>query len=99
MEQVCAALAYAHLQGMIHRDVKPANVIVQRDGLVKLLDFGIARAGQQPADRGMTRTGTLVGTPAYMAPERLRGRSIRRPLRHLFDGRGFVSALDGRTAV
>ena len=73
MEQVCAALAYAHLQGMIHRDVKPANVIVQRDGLVKLLDFGIARTGQQTADRNMTRTGTLVGTPAYMSPERLRG--------------------------
>lgn len=73
MEQICAALAYAHRQGMIHRDVKPANVIVQRDGLVKLLDFGIARAGQQPADKGVTRTGTLVGTPAYMAPERLRG--------------------------
>ena len=73
MEQICAALAYAHRQGMIHRDVKPANVIVQRDGLVKLLDFGIARAGQQPADKGMTRTGTLVGTPAYMAPERLCG--------------------------
>jgi len=73
MEQVCSALGYAHRQGMIHRDVKPANIIVQRDGLVKLLDFGIARAGQQPADKGMTRTGTLVGTPAYMAPERLRG--------------------------
>ncbi len=73
MEQVCAALTYAHRQGMIHRDVKPANVIVQRDGLVKLLDFGIARAGHQPVDKGMTRTGTLVGTPAYMAPERLRG--------------------------
>ncbi len=73
MEQVCAALGYAHLQGMIHRDVKPANVIVQRDGLVKLLDFGIARTGQQTADRNMTRTGTLVGTPAYMSPERLRG--------------------------
>jgi serine/threonine protein kinase len=83
IEQVCAALAYAHLQGMIHRDVKPANVIVQRDGLVKLLDFGIARAGQQQqTDRGMTRTGTLVGTPAYMAPERLRGEP--------FDGRSDI---------
>ncbi|HVU45220.1 MAG TPA: protein kinase [Terracidiphilus sp.] len=85
IEQVCAALGYAHLQGMIHRDVKPANVIVQRDGLVKLLDFGIARTGQQPGqkvDQGMTRTGTLVGTPAYMAPERLRGEQ--------FDGRSDI---------
>ncbi len=85
IEQVCAALAYAHLQGIIHRDVKPANVIVQRDGLVKLLDFGIARTGREhgaPADRAMTRTGTLVGTPAYMAPERLRGEP--------FDGRSDI---------
>lgn len=82
MAQVCSALAYAHRQGMIHRDVKPANVIVQRDGLVKLLDFGIARAGQQPVDKSMTRTGTLVGTPAYIAPERLRG--------EMFDGRSDV---------
>jgi len=85
IEQVCAALNYAHLQGMIHRDVKPANVIVQRDGLVKLLDFGIARTGQQPGQpvaQGMTRTGTLVGTPAYMAPERLRGEQ--------FDGRSDI---------
>jgi eukaryotic-like serine/threonine-protein kinase len=85
IEQVCSALAYAHLQGIVHRDVKPANVIVQRDGLVKLLDFGIARAGQQgfqPSDNNMTRTGTLVGTPAYMAPERLRGEP--------FDGRSDI---------
>ncbi|HTW79088.1 MAG TPA: protein kinase [Terracidiphilus sp.] len=82
IEQVCAALDYAHAQGMIHRDVKPANIIVQRDGLVKLLDFGIARTGQQPTDKNMTRTGTLVGTPAYMAPERLRGDQ--------FDGRSDI---------
>ncbi len=82
MEQVCAALAYAHSQGMIHRDVKPANIIVQRDGLVKLLDFGIARTGHEHVDKGMTRTGTLVGTPAYMAPERLKGEP--------FDGRSDI---------
>jgi eukaryotic-like serine/threonine-protein kinase len=73
IEQVCLALSYAHAQGMIHRDVKPANVIVQQDGLAKLLDFGIARADEDRVDGGMTRTGTLVGTPAYMAPERLEG--------------------------
>ena len=83
MSQVCSALAYAHRQGMIHRDVKPANVYVQRDGLVKLLDFGIARAENHgPMDQAMTQTGTLVGTPAYIAPERLRG--------ELFDGRSDV---------
>jgi eukaryotic-like serine/threonine-protein kinase len=73
IEQVCLALSYAHAQGTIHRDVKPANVIVQQDGLAKLLDFGIARADEDRVDGGMTRTGTLVGTPAYMAPERLEG--------------------------
>jgi serine/threonine-protein kinase len=73
IEQVCLALAYAHAQGTIHRDVKPANVIVQQDGLAKLLDFGIARADEDHVDGGMTRTGTLVGTPSYMAPERLEG--------------------------
>jgi serine/threonine protein kinase len=81
MEQVCSALSYAHSQGMIHRDVKPANIIVQQDGLVKLLDFGIAR-GDVKVEGGMTRTGTLVGTPAYMAPERLQGSP--------FDGRSDV---------
>ena len=82
MEQVCSALAYAHSQGMIHRDVKPANIIVQHDGLVKLLDFGIARESEQKIDGTMTRTGTLVGTPAYMAPERLQGSP--------FDGRSDI---------
>jgi serine/threonine-protein kinase len=82
IEQVCSALAYAHLQGIVHRDVKPANIIVQRDGLVKLLDFGIARTDQQKMDGTMTRTGTLVGTPAYMAPERLQGSA--------FDGRSDI---------
>ena len=82
IEQVCLALAYAHAQGTIHRDVKPANVIVQQDGLAKLLDFGIARADEDHVDGGMTRTGTLVGTPAYMAPERLEGAK--------FDGRSDI---------
>ena len=82
IEQVCEALACAHTRGMIHRDVKPANIIVQRDGLVKLLDFGIARADEQPADGAITHTGTLVGTPSYMSPERLRGEP--------FDGRADI---------
>lgn len=89
LEQVCLALSYAHSQGMIHRDVKPANIIVQPDGVVKLLDFGIARAGGMPSaatagasDPGFTHTGSIIGTPAYMAPERLRGER--------FDGRSDI---------
>jgi eukaryotic-like serine/threonine-protein kinase len=76
VEQVCTALAYAHRNGVIHRDIKPANVIVQRDGTAKLLDFGIARADQTHVDQSLTSTGTLIGTPAYMAPERLQGAPI-----------------------
>src|SRR4030095_11135747 len=74
VEQVCTALAYAHRNDVVHRDVKPANVIVQTDGLVKLLDFGIAR--QEKHDRGLTRTGSVIGTVHYMAPERLRNQAF-----------------------
>lgn len=67
--QACRALDYAHRRGVIHRDVKPANIMVTRDGLVKVVDFGIARL----ADTSKTQTGALLGTLAYMAPEQLRG--------------------------
>jgi tetratricopeptide (TPR) repeat protein len=80
VEQVCTALAYAHRNDVVHRDVKPANVIVQPDGLVKLLDFGIAR--QEKHDRGLTRMGSVIGTVHYMAPERLRNQA--------FDGRSDI---------
>jgi len=73
LEQVCAALGYAHQNDVIHRDVKPANVIVRPDGVAKLLDFGIAREENRPVDRGLTEPGGVVGTVPYMAPERLRG--------------------------
>lgn len=76
VEQVCMALAYAHRNGVVHRDVKPANIIMQRDGTAKLLDFGIARADHTRLDTSLTGTGTLIGTPAYMAPERLQGGAI-----------------------
>jgi serine/threonine-protein kinase len=71
--EVCTALGYAHLNKVIHRDVKPANVFVQPDGKTKLLDFGIARLEKREKDQNLTRTGHLIGTVAYMAPERLRG--------------------------
>lgn len=80
VEQVCYALSYAHRNDVIHRDVKPANVIVQPDGTVKLLDFGIAR--QEKNESRLTRTGSVIGTLQYMAPERLRNAS--------FDGRSDI---------
>ena len=80
IEQVCYALGYAHRNDVIHRDVKPANVIVQHDGVVKLLDFGIAR--QEKTDGHLTRTGHVIGTLQYMAPERLKNAA--------FDGRSDI---------
>ena len=80
VEQVCYALGYAHRNDVIHRDVKPANVIVQPDGVVKLLDFGIAR--QEKTDGHLTRTGHVIGTLQYMAPERLKNAT--------FDGRSDI---------
>jgi tRNA A-37 threonylcarbamoyl transferase component Bud32 len=71
--QVCEALADAHAAGIIHRDVKPGNVLLwsRPEGLIPYLcDFGIALDGNSEHQRGLTRAGTLVGSPAYMAPER-----------------------------
>jgi hypothetical protein len=67
--EICLGLDFAHKRGVFHRDVKPANVRVLKDGSVKIVDFGIARL----EDSTMTQTGLVLGTPSYMAPEVLRG--------------------------
>ena len=71
--QIAQGLAHAHRSGIVHRDIKPANVVVTRDGVVKILDFGLARAVDQTR---ITRTGNTVGTVAYMSPEQVRGDAV-----------------------
>jgi eukaryotic-like serine/threonine-protein kinase len=69
-EQVASALGEAHEHGLVHRDVKPANILIASDGTVKVTDFGIAKA-LSGADATLTSPGTVVGTAAYVAPEQL----------------------------
>ncbi len=69
LSQLLRALDYAHARGVVHRDVKPANLIITDDALVKITDFGIARIESST----LTQTGSVIGTPSYMAPEQFRG--------------------------
>ena len=71
--QICRALSHAHGQGVLHRDVKPENVMIRSDGVIKLTDFGIS---QMLDAQRMTVTGQLLGSPAYMSPEHVEGRPL-----------------------
>jgi eukaryotic-like serine/threonine-protein kinase len=86
VRQLANALAAAHQAGIIHRDLKPENIVYDaRAGIVKLLDFGIARDQAEPAEERLTRTGFFVGTLQYVAPEALSG--------ELVDGRADIYSL------
>jgi eukaryotic-like serine/threonine-protein kinase len=71
--EVCRALAHAHSLGVLHRDVKPENIMIREDGVLKLMDFGIA---QIVDSQRLTVTGQLLGSPAYMSPEHVEGRPL-----------------------
>ena len=73
VHQIAAALAHAHHTGIIHRDIKPENIMIREDGVLKLMDFGIAQIVGTDA---MTVTGALVGSPAHMSPEHVEGRTL-----------------------
>jgi eukaryotic-like serine/threonine-protein kinase len=76
IEQACEGLHYAHRHGVIHRDVKPGNLLRTREGIVKLADFGIAKATEQSS---ITQVGSVLGTAAYLAPEQARGEEAGPP--------------------
>ena len=73
--QICRGLEVAHEQGIIHRDIKPQNIAVDPSGVVKIMDFGIARLAER-TEPGATQAGMVVGTPEYMAPEQLLGDDV-----------------------
>src|SRR5579872_6360575 len=72
IRQVVKALEHAHEKGMVHRDIKPGNLLLRRDGVVKLADLGLARMLDDTTDTSITRAGTTVGTVDFMAPEQAR---------------------------
>jgi Serine/threonine protein kinase len=71
VRQIAQALSFAHQQGLVHRDVKPQNVLLNGNGTAKVTDFGIARS--LDVQHGVTQTGTVLGTSDYIAPEQAQG--------------------------
>ena len=96
MGQAALALGAAHEAGVVHRDVKPANILVMPDGTVKLTDFGIARAVD---GSGQTQTGEVLGTPHYLSPEQALGEAGDRGVRPLRAGHRRPRAAHRPTAV
>ena len=73
--KICLALEYAHRAGLIHRDVKPANIYVTEDNAIKIMDMGLAMAADEHEKR-LTASGSIIGTPAYLSPEQAQGKKL-----------------------
>jgi tRNA A-37 threonylcarbamoyl transferase component Bud32 len=72
---MCTGMTVAHQVGIVHRDLKPANVLINQDGLLKIVDFGVAAAHRE-GDTQLTKTGYVIGSPKYMAPEQILGKKV-----------------------
>lgn len=92
--QICEGLEHAHANGLVHRDVKPGNLLLREDGVLKIADFGIARATEATK---LTQVGTVLGTAAYLSPEQAAGTEVT-PAADLYSlGVVFYELLTGRT--
>jgi len=72
---ICTGMQIAHQQGIVHRDLKPANILIDDNGLLKIVDFGVAAAAKS-GDTQLTKTGYVIGSPKYMAPEQILGKKV-----------------------
>jgi HAMP domain-containing protein/predicted Ser/Thr protein kinase len=96
-KQLARALEVAHEQGIIHRDIKPQNMVVEPDGVLKVMDFGIARLATRPQESGMTQAGSIIGTPEYMAPEQVTGDAMDHRVDIYAAGAVLYECVTGRT--
>jgi serine/threonine-protein kinase len=98
-KQLARALEVAHEQGIIHRDIKPQNMVVEPNGVLKVMDFGIARLATRPQESGMTQAGAIVGTPEYMAPEQVMGEAVDHRVDLYAMGAVLYECVTGRTPL